>query len=173
MAKPERGVLFCPAMVRALLSDEKTVTRRLTPLPVGTVIWLREPWAAAKVYDKTTPRCLPLDVLIWYVSDIAAKPVWCGRTRVGRFLPKRLARPDRFEVVAVGEERLQDITEDQAIAEGALDVFAHPVHSCKIVQCGACAVEDFKQLWDSLHPAPGERWADNPVVYPHTLRRLA
>jgi hypothetical protein len=53
-------------------------------------------------------------------------------------------------------ERLQNITDSEAVLEGICD---NP--DCKtFVHVGM-----FRKLWDELHTKPGERWEDNPVVY--------
>ena len=178
MAKPERGMLFCGPMILGLLAGRKTVTRRLKPLPVGTVIWLREQWATEAQYDVLPPRDLPAPARVWYLAD-GPKPAWCGRPRRGRHLPRRLARPDRWIVDAVTEERLQDITEAQAMAEGVSVLELQEglrgawYEAAPGVAQARTAVGSFAVLWNSLHPTPGERWAANPIVCPHTLRRLA
>lgn len=48
-------------------------------------------------------------------------------------------------------QRLQDITKDDAIAEGM-----NPLKGCPI--------EQYKAVWQSIHSEKGERWEDNPEV---------
>ena len=72
-----------------------------------------------------------------------------------------------LEVTEVRVERLQEITEEDAKAEGteAVSMFDMPrqaVWSCR---------QDFAQMWDSHNPAPFD-WASNPWVWAVSFRRV-
>jgi len=57
-------------------------------------------------------------------------------------------QPIRIRILAIRQERLQDITEDDAKAEGVADVAAY------------C------ELWESINgKTPGARWDANPMVW--------
>jgi hypothetical protein len=66
-----------------------------------------------------------------------------------------------LEVTAVRVERLQDITEDQAEAEGVA-----PGDLCEdeVVRPSPRYVNGFRMLWNEL-AKDGMRWADNPWVW--------
>ncbi|WP_205287721.1 hypothetical protein [Luteibacter yeojuensis] len=73
-----------------------------------------------------------------------------------------------LEVTAVRVERLQDITEDEAQAEGVAPGFL-----CEddVVRASARYVNGFRMLWDDL-AKDGTRWADNPWVWVVEFRRI-
>jgi hypothetical protein len=77
---------------------------------------------------------------------------WAWRS--ARFMHKWAARPARFEITAVRAERLQEITETGALAEGVDNVAA------------------YRELWDNLHKATGHVWGLNPWLYVYTFRRV-
>lgn len=53
----------------------------------------------------------------------------------------------RIRITGMSIERLQNITEADARAEGV------------------ASIEEFQALWETIHgKKPGERWADNPLV---------
>lgn len=86
---------------------------------VGDKLWVRENWAVDKRFDKTKPTNLIWTVDIHYMADghITGKPEWAGKTRPSIFLPRRLSRIN-LEITDIWLQRLHDITEDQAKAEG-------------------------------------------------------
>lgn len=51
-------------------------------------------------------------------------------------------------------QRLQDICEADAIAEGI-----------ELQHADSCPIIAYATLWDLLHREPGTRWADNPWIY--------
>lgn len=61
------------------------------------------------------------------------------------------------------QERLLDITEEEAFAEGAADTFSR--EKCPGFIDDMRYTATFSSLWNSLHTKPGERWEDNPVIY--------
>jgi len=188
----EKPILFNTPMVRAILDGRKTQTRRLVKgLPLaepwftvedgrplmcdesgdwypaerfcrvqpGDILWVRETWA------KDTGRFLYRadygDTEEFYMNGREIKMAWHPSIH----MPKEAAR--LFLLVKdVRIERLQDMTEDDALAEGAnageyldeqgnlIDVY-YP-H------------EDFSQIWDSTikkADLPRYGWDANPWVW--------
>lgn len=96
----------------------------------GDRLWVREAWRAGLEWDDSPPsQIIParwnetrLDVHYEATPDTKEKPAdmgW-GRLRPSLFMPRWASRLT-LEIVAVRVERVQDITEADAIAEGITD----------------------------------------------------
>lgn len=104
--------------------------------------------------------------------------------RLGRFMPKSAARI-WLQVTDVRAERLQDITEEDAIREGVEPSCSGDVSKCPSVLCkygcqsageyvhytrslgdfpAFSAIESFDSLWQSIHGMAS--WEANPWVWP-------
>lgn len=71
-----------------------------------------------------------------------------GRQDITAYLKSRGFRPARIRITAIRRERLQDITEEDARAEGV------------------DSVAEYRELWESINgKTKGARWADNPDVF--------
>jgi len=82
-----------------------------------------------------------------------------GGTRAFRWLRKHGYHDARIRIVAIRQEQLQDITEEDVLAEGvALQAWAGHDHDWP-------HTAGYAALWDSIHTKHGERWADNPPVW--------
>ena len=71
----------------------------------------------------------------------------------------RFASRITLEVTEVRVERLQEITEADAWAEGIAAHVVRPIH-------------DYAALWDSLNAKRGFGWDTNPWVWVVSFRRL-
>lgn len=93
-------------------------------------------------------------------------------------MPKWAARI-WLEVTGVRVERLQDISEEDAIAEGCRPYFDHENPDIVTGPNGSQTpmaplmgpLDDFKRLWDSLN-AKRAPWASNPWVWVIEFRRM-
>jgi len=141
----ERPILFSAPMVRALLGGMKTQTRRLVRGEISTIgtmdylngqplegcsvtllqcpygkpgdqLWVREAWRSGKLTDRFPPREM-LPHVVWYEADGPAPEATNGKLRPGMFMPRWASRIT-LQVTDVRVERLQDISEADAIAEG-------------------------------------------------------
>lgn len=190
----ERPILFSAPMVRAILSGTKTQTRRIYrpkagyprqdgeilpdgsgymgwdegPCPYGAAgdrLWVRETWAS----DDGRAA--------WYRADgethNAGLP-W----RPSIHMPRWASRLT-LEVTGIRVERLQDISEEDAKAEGALeicDICGNPPEDEVHWACEADYVPQvshrvgFQDLWESIN-SPGS-WGLNPWVWVVGFRRL-
>lgn len=116
---------------------------------VGDRLWVRERWAYLKQF--TNRRAADRGPIV-YGTDPGATELQ-GAWRPSRHMPRKRSRIN-LDIVSVRIERLKQISEANARAEG-FDPdggFADPV-------------QWFRDLWDSIMPADGLRWKDNPWVW--------
>lgn len=209
----ERPILFNGAMVRAILDGSKTQTRRPVKVQPGDVLWGSNglEWSWLSNTDGGTPadfvRCpfgVPGDRL-WvretWAPDPRAPGVPCvavHRATDEVALNAALAAPDRWhpsihmprwasritlEVTDVRVERVQDITEEDAQAEGARRFDS--VHDTNpyglgprwsmetptsTAQCMGTARMAFANLWERINGTGG--WSANPWVWAISFRRV-
>ncbi|MHC1792049.1 hypothetical protein [Solidesulfovibrio sp.] len=201
----ERPILMSGGMIRAILADIKRKTRRvIKPQPVFDMPGFPGAWAwhkSGSVWQSGLPpifRCpygQPGDRLwireTWGGDDIcgvafkADHPEWPrfqghGEQPDSPWRPSihmpRWASRLTLDITAIGQERLQDISEADAKAEGAVDWFwGLDGNQQRDVFCNASvplnaakeepsARDCFIMLWDSLNfkRAP---WKSNPWVW--------
>lgn len=167
----EHPILFKTEMVRALLRDvdPKTQTRRAnlkTKYVVGDRLWVKETawWGfdgldgvdfLGFVADDECPYC-PQHPEAIRASHVYKVPSLFMRKGDSRIL---------LEITALREERLQDITGQDAIAEG----IERPL-SPNEQTVNELAVWRYRELWESIN-GPGS-WDENPVIKVITFRRL-
>ncbi|KRA06210.1 hypothetical protein [Pseudomonas sp. Root569] len=88
----------------------------------GDRLWVRETWAADAQVDAVAPRDLSQGEPIQYPADGAVRQTGCSMIAPGKGRPSihmpRWASRILLEITDVRVERLQDISEDQAKAEG-------------------------------------------------------
>lgn len=130
------GVLFTPYggkdwWVNSQPSHPAHISKACDKQP-GDRLWVRETWA---MYS-------PLDV----VYRAGSKTSCTGRWKPSIHMPRWASRIT-LEVASVRVERLQDITEADAKAEGFE------------------SVSDFKTLWEKLNKKSGFGWDANPWVW--------
>ncbi len=171
----DRPIIFSSSMVHAILREietpgtGKTMTRRLLSSPLakaesGDRLWAKENFRLRRDQDSKPPRDDWWKSGAWYFADDPQLiPSGCGggagKLRPSIFMPRWASRLT-LHVIETRTERLQDITEADAKAEGLTmteDGFWLP---------GLCdyAVWAFRELWDSLHRKPGTCWDDNPEI---------
>ena len=152
----------------------------------GDRLWVRETWCAHQNYNDIKPSDLPslkhLQNGITYMTDVYAgeKSTWMGKTRSPRFMPRWASRIDLL-VKNVRAERLQKISEEDAIAEGIGHGFicnaGWPDYE-HINKYGVCeltqdtAYQSFASLWDSINAKRGHGWDANPWVWVIEFDRL-
>jgi hypothetical protein len=163
----EHPILFNDAMVRAILDGRKFQTRRLAngptfpssiPWQPGDVLWVRECfWVRqwGNTFD---------GIGVDYRAGgpplhLGSRPENVGKMccwRPSIHMPRWACRLF-LDVTRVRCERLQDISEADAIAEGS---------QCAGVPASLTNRGAFAKLWDSLYGNhPGCDWAANPWVF--------
>lgn len=205
----ERPILFSGAMVKAILADNKTQTRRVMkpslPAYVTRVGYslMTEKWHAfddnqwETITKLDCPYGQPADRLwvreTWALgADEAGEPKVFFRATdtpmVGMAFPNKPAieawKPSihmprwasrlTLEICDVRVQRVQEISEEDAIAEGIertslgfrdYELPANVMH-------GVPASYSFQTLWDSINAARGFSWQSNPFVWALTFRRV-
>ena len=214
-----RPILFNTEMVRAILEDRKTETRRIIkPQPViwpghdgdnctwkdklesrlnfilkekmfdpfcpygqvGDRLWVRETWADTNgengpmiSYRAGGDRFLieesyPVDYSLYPKCQFT---MWCGDLRRGAdghkwrpsiFMPRWASRIT-LEITEIKVERVQDITDTGALAEGVDQTNT---------SIPGYAKTRFQNLWDSINKKRGFGWDLNPWVWVVKFRRI-
>ena len=168
----EKPIIFSGPMVRAILNGRKTMTRRVLktqpawnpepnpsftwkkigyPYVPGDVLWVREAWAKEGECDlqyKAGP----------HIGDDALGVTWKSPI----FMPRWASRLT-LRITGVRVERLRDISEDDAMAEGC-------VHHHDPDGDGQNVIEQFSHVWDNIH-GPGS-WEANPWVAAYRFERV-
>ena len=192
-AVKERPMLFSAPMVRALLDDSKTQTRRIVkPQPFredymaeegvrrqfatlapygqpGDRIWVRETWRG--IVSINPPECAPEYGVARYVPDSEhCKRVEYAATQERDGEPwrpsihmPRWASRILLEIVSVRVERLNDCSDADAVAEG---IGLNPsAIGMKLTNPPgeSMAIAMYCALWDSINGAGS--WAANPWVW--------
>ena len=134
--------------------------RRAKP---GDRLWVRETWGTCEIFDDAAPRDLPSFAPIKYYADQKIVGATAGyglmlKARPSIHMPRRFSRI-LLEIVAVRVERLQDISEADAMAEG--------VHYSLLekIQAGQdrWARHAYKKLWETINGS--DSWDLNPWVW--------
>jgi len=189
----ERPILFSGGMVRAILDGSKTQTRRIAKefnempnldgilrrfpnqegCPYGTPgdrLWVRETWAVQHEYDAFPPSAIGSSAR-WHYA--ATEHLGGLRKRPSIFLPRRGSRI-LLEITDVRVQRLQDISQEDARAEGCTASGFVPTYSDPDNRAGdpdyETPTDAFQRLWATIHSA--RSWEANPWVWAITFRRL-
>jgi hypothetical protein len=165
-------LLFSTSMVQAILEGRKSQTRRIIkPQPpndvypmlhgiepkyrIGDVLWIRETWQ----HTNNIGICLddPNSGYIYKASENGKDweenmEGWQWKPSI--FMPKEACRI-RLRVTNIGVEKLQDISEEDAINEGIKwTKFSSNAHSPIVL---------YKSLWESINGK--DSWDLNPWVF--------
>ena len=130
---------------------------------VGDIVYIREAYMVNKEYDHLKPSEIPeigRKVAIWYYADgnhYADKVnEGAGKVRSPLFMPAWAAR-DFIQITGVRAERLQEITEEDAVAEG-------------IKSDPTIAIYEYSRVWDSINK--DYPWASNPWIFRYEFKRV-
>jgi len=196
----EKPILFTPFSVQAILDGRKSQTRRICkPQPYpdlddrldpiakgilldtlrtvkyqkGMILWVRETWA-------------PLTVGYAYRADGIVNENFPGtKWHPSIFMPKAASRI-KLEITDIRIERLQNISEEDARAEGIIweelsdgyksigewyKDYSRKKGANKMSKTWcANAVESYKTLWESINGKGS--WEKNPWVWCISFKRL-
>lgn len=171
----ERSISFSAEMVRAILDGRKTVTRRpvkgMPEMPEPECHPLHQRIRPLPYFDaycgapktQANPRGMTKYWCWWQVDDRQCMPmIECPCGAPGDRLMVR-GSEIALDVVSVSCEWLSNLTEAEAMAEGAPPILVPP-------DGGSCPhIEGFQQLWDGIY-GPGS-WDANPLVWRVEFRR--
>jgi hypothetical protein len=184
MIMKERPILFNAAMVNAILSGQKTQTRRMVKTSpgiygvntvlhidkcqfgkVGDRLWVRETidgiWGCDATYMADDTRLA--DVLEGWWDEPQRLPI----KRIPSIHMPRWASRITLEITDLRVERLQDISEEDAKAEGVpLDCPIGHIPAYKKAPYSYC----FAQLWESVYGAGS--WDANPWVWAISFKKV-
>lgn len=139
----------------------------------GDLLYGREAWRASLAFELTKPSEIQVGTPILYVAGGGNLPEFnAGRFRPGMFMPRWASRI-LLEVIDIRVERLQDITREQAIAEGIERVggrWRHYFFPDEDEAAWEFPQNSFASLWDKLN---GEgSWDSNAWVFCISFRRI-
>jgi hypothetical protein len=137
-------------------------------------LWVRETWRTNSIYDNDKPSLIPSSAPIEYAADHNKKQLMAGKNRPSIFMPRWASRID-LEIIGIRVERLQDISEADAIAEG---IIRHGVcsntglfHNYIDSSTGFIDPRDsYQSLWQSINGQ--ESWEANPWVWVIEFKKL-
>lgn len=188
-------ILFSTPMIRAILEGRKTVTRRIVKNTArewlvsdqfdpgyvamrenhlcpygytGDTLWVRETW-----FNDADAGEKPIYV---YKADNKEYPLGSCSWKPSIHMPKAASRIF-LEITDVKIERLQDISQEDAYAEGILPMPHRPASegctqhadSSLIRDCYVCA---FRHLWNQINGPLGYPWDKNPWVWAITFKPI-
>jgi hypothetical protein len=186
----EKPIIFSGPMVCEIIASRKTQTRRIvkgralsflendgfTPefvaLPenglspygfVGQKLWVRESFWA----DRTTGK------FAWYISDVVSvDPVRDDVIKKPAIHMPYAYRRLTLEIEGLRIERLQDISEDDAKAEGAGKLcFDEDDGKFHEIPGHGCYKTGFAGIWTGIHGA--DSWEANPWTWVISFRRMS
>ena len=106
-----------------------------------------------QVLDGTKTQTRRLQAQPPHIGRTYAVQPGCGKPAVGR-----------IRIISIRQERLQEISEDDVLAEGVeLQTWAWPFSWPRTDSWPRTA--GYAQLWNSIYTKPGTRWQDNPPVW--------
>lgn len=184
----ERPILFSGAMVRAILEGKKTQTRRVCKfaLPPGRFadsavmrmfggcpygqagdrLWVRETWAS--MAENNMCHVADDEYVYRATSPEFGETFEGWRWRPSIHMPRAVSRIT-LEITGVRAERVQEISEEDAQAEGCAGV----AYSGPDGGDGVLPSWEYRQLWDSINGKRGFGWDVNPWVWVIEFRRIA
>jgi hypothetical protein len=157
-----KGIIFSGPMVLPILARIKRVTRRTDlswlKLEVGDLLYVRESIrrgtneiAAGKRparYAADNVWVMPLPAWRWQRDHLPAI-----------HMPRELSRAVLRVTERVRIEQLQELTEEEARAEGV-----RPLADLGDEFGESAYRRGFRDVWEHLHTKPGQRWNDDPVL---------
>jgi hypothetical protein len=135
----------------------------------GDRLWVRETWKhieGGAIYDASGCTIDAFDPETIYRAD---RPNQYGPWMSPIHMPRWASRIT-LEITDVRVERLKDISEADAVAEGCKPIRPELMLDGLIVRPGRSAVEEFRLVWEQIHG--GGSWEKNPWVWVIEFKKL-
>lgn len=184
-------ILFNTEMVQAILDNRKKQTRRLikdpyvqerlesgdhdrtyieknVPYKIGDILWVRETWH--EIHDSETNQFIKYGYKADWSEGITSHPKNKGIWKPSIHMPKEATRIF-LKVTKVKWERIQDISEADAIAEGVelFDTNRYKDYE-DLNNSFLHARISFASLWESINGK--NSWQKNPYVWVYDFEQV-
>lgn len=145
------------------------------PICKGDILWVRETFAFAPLDLESKKNWPELSDYIYKATTLNSTTL---KWKPSIFMPKEACRIF-LEVTNVRVERLQDISEEDAIVEGITEYAYGYWHNYESSFCGGRPktsvdyknpIESFKTLWQSINGK--ESWKANPWVWVYDFKKI-
>ena len=130
----------------------------------GDRLWIKETFYTSFIHDEEKP-IRETSPIFYCAGSRGCKKLSGGRTRPSIFLPRWASRIIR-DIVEVRVQQVQDITEEDAVAEGVMTW----AEACcaKGNPRDLSAIGYYEILWNSINGQ--NSWNENPWIWAITLR---
>lgn len=174
--------------VQAICDDTGCFVRIDPTYSAGDILWVRETWGS---YAEDNPESFNCDIFYradytdgartyeWNEPDEFGEKIICNlpKWRPSIFMPKEASRIF-LRVTSVHAERAQDITVEDAIAEGIKcdnDINNPDPQTHEGIKNWNLAYAQFlfKELWDQINKKRGYGWDTNPWVWVYNFERIS
>lgn len=184
----ERGYCLCVKIHDACTRymGSQNFIEEFCPHPVGSLVWCKETWAKRVDTKDGSPKAKHY---LLYRADTDPDAVrdpnnwhsWGGKWKPSIFMPRWASRIT-LEIVAVKVERLRDISEEDAKAEGVQSQwsddqgetpgrFVYFTEADGLMKGYGKARDAFGNLWDSIN-GKSNPWKSNCWVWVYSFKRI-
>lgn len=145
--------------------DEEGEVQFKVPFALGDRLWVREAWKPHSAFDAMKPRDMPVSN-VFYLADDRYSPSG-SRGRPGMHMPRWASRLT-LTVTEVRVERLQDISEADALAEGIYEVRSRAGDGMRHFGTSLSdsvwptATRAYRNLWEGINGP--DAWDANPWI---------
>lgn len=179
--KPMRGTTIADAISTGRkigIAKIMEVPREKLAVPYapGDMLWVREAWRAEPEFDGVPPKDIPTEQRPPIIYEADGTATIFGKLRHGIFMCRWMSRIT-LKVTGVKVERVHDISEEDAVAEGIERLksgrgYYDPRLDHGAVHMGYCttAKDAFSLLWQSINGTGS--WEANPWVAAISFERM-
>jgi len=171
----DRPIIFSAPMIRAILDGKKTQTRRCVDPHLSDAQLCKYGQPGDRLWCRETHYRMPSDNPsmgagfgeCYYNVDCDLPTLdtlhsWGMFKKYPSIHMPRWASRITLEIVSVRAERLQEITPEDALAEGIIRMD----DTGEVGHWEPFAVADFNRLWESINgDKPGKDWKSDPLVW--------